>query len=342
MKYLFALINLILLAGVAFFCVDIFQKTVFKDSSILSDIKPPDDRAVDLAQNHEGTGAKRNSYDIIVQRNLFKVQIERKVGADKNSSGSPEKLEPTTLSLALWGTVTGGADLYAVIEEKKSRLQALYQEGDSIQDAVIKKILKKEVILTYQGKDQVLEMETDSEKSGPVKKPVETQIPGIAMNEGQAHLTLNSQSASGNTGGIMTQIKFRPFFSKGSPDGVMIYAIKPDSVFNRAGLRNGDIVKEINGTPVSSIEEASSLLAGLESDPSARITLVRSGEIKEISNAAGEFGKEQGHAEESGEMKEEKLSTPQEKSEDKAKASPEDIETEKIENADEKNKGEES
>jgi general secretion pathway protein C len=327
MKYLFALINLILLAGAAFFCIDIFQKTVFKDSSFISDIKPPDDRTADLVQNQEGTGAKRNSYDIIVQRNLFKVQIERKVEADKNSSGSTEKLEPTTLSLTLWGTVTGGEELYAVIEDKKSRLQALYQEGDSIQDAMIKKILKKEIILTFQGKDQVLEMETDSEKSGPVKKSVETQIPGIAVNDGQAPLIQTSPSTPGNTGGVMTQIKFRPFFSKGAPDGVMIYAIKPDSVFSRAGLRNGDIVKEINGTPVVSIEEASASLSDLESNPAARITLIRGGVTKEIFYNAGQPDKEQGHEDEPGEMKEEKS---------------EDIEVEKIENADEKNKGEES
>jgi general secretion pathway protein C len=327
MKYLFVLINLILLAGAVFFCVGIFQKTLFKTPSFISDIKPLDDRTADLVQNNGGAGAKRNSYEIIVQRNLFKVQIEKKEGGDKNSSGSTEKLEPTTLSLTLWGTVTGGSELYAVIEDKKSRLQALYQEGDLIQDATIKKILKKEIILTFQGKDQVLEMETDSGKSGPIKKSVETQIPGTVMNEGQAPLIQTSPSTPGNTGDIMTQIKFRPFFSKGAPDGVMIYAIKPDSVFNRAGLRNGDIVKEINGTPVASIEEASASLSGLESNPAAKITLIRGGATKEIFYNAGQPDKEQGHEEEPGEMKEEKS---------------EDIEVEKIENADEKNKGEES
>jgi general secretion pathway protein C len=327
MKYLFALINLILLAGATFFCIDIFQKTVFKDSSFISDIKPLDDGTTDLVQNQEGAGVKRNSYDIIVQRNLFKVQIERKEGSDNESSYSTEKLEPTTLSLTLWGTVTGGSELYAVIEDKKSRLQALYEEGDLIQDATIKKILKKEIILTFQGKDQVLEMETDPGKPGPIKKSGEIPIPGTVVNDGQAPLIQTSPSTLGNTGGIMTQIKFRPFFSKGAPDGVMIYAIKPDSVFNRAGLRNGDIVKEINGTPVISIEEASASLSDLESDPAAKITLIRGGATKEIFYNAGQPDKAQGHEEEPGEMREEKS---------------EDIEAEKIENADEKNKGEES
>lgn len=327
MKYLFALINLILLAGAAFFSADIMDKTVLKDPSLISDIKPLEDGTADFVQNQGGAGVKRNSYDIIVQRNLFKVQIERKEGSDNESSYSAEKLEPTTLSLTLWGTVTGGSELYAVIEDKKSRLQALYEEGDLIQDAKIKKILKKEIILTFQGKDQVLEMETDPGKTGPIKKSGEIRIPGTAMNDGQAPLVQTFLSTIGNTDDIMTQIKFRPFFSKGVPDGVMIYAIKPDSVFNRAGLRNGDIVKEINGIPVASIEEASASLSDLEGDSAVKITLVRGGAIKEISYNVGQPGKAQGHEEEPGEMREEKS---------------EDIEAEKIENADGKNKGEES
>ncbi|MCM2285037.1 MAG: PDZ domain-containing protein [Desulfobacula sp.] len=327
MKYLFVLINLILLAVSAFFFADIMDKTVLKDSFFVPEIKVPANRLTDPAQQQESNSAFRQGHDIIVQRNLFKVQIESKEGSDNESSYSTEKLEPTTLSLTLWGTVTGGSELYAVIEDKKSRLQALFEEGDLIQDATIKKILKKEVILTYQGKDQVLEMETDSGKSGPIKKSVETQIPDTAMNDSQAPLIQTSPSTLGNTGDIMTQIKFRPFFSKGAPDGVMIYAIKPESVFNRVGLRNGDIVKEINGTPVASIEEASASLSGLESNPAAKITLIRGGATKEIFFNAGQSDKEQGHEEEPGEMKEEKS---------------EDIEVEKIENADEKNKGEES
>ncbi len=323
MKYLFALINLILLAGASFFCIDIFQKIVFKDPYFISDSKPLDDGTTGFVQNQEGAGAKQNSYDIILQRNLFKVEIEKKEGPDNESLYSTENLESTTLSLTLWGTVTGGPELYAVIEDKKSRLQALYEEGDLIQDATIKKILKKEIILTFQGKDQVLEMETDPGKSGPIKKSGEIPIPGTAVNNGQAPLIQTFPSTLGNTGDIMTQIKFRPFFSKGAPDGVMIYAIKPDSVFNRAGLRNGDIVKEINGTPVVSIEEASASLFDLETDPAARITLIRGGATQEIFYNAGQPDKAQGHEGEPGEMKE-------------------DVETEKIENADEKNKGEES
>lgn len=339
MKYLFALINLILLAGSAFFCVDIFHKTVLKTPSFMPDINAPANRPAGLVQNQESTGAYRQGHEIIVQRNLFKVEIEKKEGPGKESSGSTEKLEPTTLSLTLWGTVTGGSELYAVIEDKKSRLQALYQEGDPIQEATIKKILKKEIILTFQGKDQVLEMEIDAKKAGPVAKPLENIIPGAVINDGSVPLPQTSKSTPGNTDDIMTQIKFRPFFTKGAPSGVMVFGIKPDSVFNRSGLRNGDILKTVNGNPVASVEEASSALSDIQN--ASVITLVRSGETKEISFGSGQPGGEQGNEGESGEVKEEKLPDLQEKPEVKSQA-PEDQEPEKTENSEDRNKGEES
>jgi len=108
------------------------------------------------------------------------------------------------------------------------------------------------------------------------------------MNENQTVLLPQQpQPRPGNTGEIMTKIKLRPFFTTGSPDGVMVYAIKPDSVFNKAGIRNGDIVKSINGTPVSSIEDASSMLSGMENTDAAKLILIRNGETKEISYSAG-------------------------------------------------------
>ena len=350
MKYIFTLINLFLLAACAFFCADMVYKSALQDTFFVPEIKAPSIKPTDTIQKQTKKDLNQQGHEIIVQRNLFKVETEKTEAFDKASrSKEQEKIEPTTLSLTLWGTVTGGSELYAVIEDKKSRIQALYQEGDSVQDARVKKILKKEVILTFQGKDQVLEMETDSDNTGPVKKPLNKQAPRAAMNENQNALSLQPPQQiqapplqPGNTGDTTTKIKLRPFFSKGSPDGVMVYAIKPDSVFNRAGIRNGDIVKSINGTPVSSVEDASSMLSGMENADTAKLTLIRSGETKEISYSAGSTGSTGRPSEEPAhvvpeEMKEEKFpGPPQDRGEIKTQA-PEEQEPEKAEISEDKN-----
>ncbi len=352
MKTIFALINLFFLAVCAFFCAEMVYKIMLNDTALVTEIKEPTAKPIKSAEK-QTRKINLQSHDIIAQRNLFKVEIEKKQASDKASGGKePVKLEPTTLSLILWGTVIGGSDLYAVIEDKKSGIQALYQEGDSVQDAIIKKILKKEVILSFQGKDQILEMETNSENTDLAKTPVNKSVPKLSISQNQNDLPLPQKPVllqpplpqNSNTGENTTKIKFRPFFTKGSPDGVMVYAIKPESVFNKAGIRNGDIVKSINGTPVSSVEDASSLISDMENSGNGKLTLIRSGETKEISYKAGGAGqppngKQALAAPE--ELKGEKLPDPAQGKGEIRTQSPEEQEPEKTESSDDRNKGEE-
>ena len=94
----------------------------------------------------------------------------------------------------------------------------------------------------------------------------------------------------------MRQVKFRPHFTEGEPDGLMVYGIRPNSVFRQMGLRNGDIIKGINGTSILSAEDASSLFREIEGADNAKVTLFRRGQVKELIYQAkdGKFLKSKG------------------------------------------------
>jgi general secretion pathway protein C len=62
----------------------------------------------------------------------------------------------------------------------------------------------------------------------------------------------------------------------------MVYGIRPNSIFRQMGLRNGDIIKEINGTPIVSAEDASILFSEVKAADTARVTLQRRGKAKEL------------------------------------------------------------
>jgi len=100
----------------------------------------------------------KEDYSIISSRNLFgKAQ-------SKNSTKTASKKEPvlttTSLDLVLLGTVTGKAgDKRAFIRDKKNKNQDIYYKGDAIANALIKDILRGKIILTFNGKDEVLLME---------------------------------------------------------------------------------------------------------------------------------------------------------------------------------------
>ncbi|MCP4671992.1 MAG: PDZ domain-containing protein, partial [Desulfobacula sp.] len=69
----------------------------------------------------------------------------------------------------------------------------------------------------------------------------------------------------------------------GEADGLMVYGIRPNSIFRKIGLRNGDIIKDINGTPIISKEDVSLLFNDIELEDNLKLSLFRRGEIKELS-----------------------------------------------------------
>ena len=286
MKYLFVLIHMGLIAAIAYAGADLFYAGILPGN-----LEQPGRPAVvnssqSGAVHRAGRGSDPGQYDAVVKRNLFKVEIEEKQ-TPAAASEKPVKLEPTNLKLTLWGTVTGTSDVWAVIEDKNARQQALYQVGDMVQGAQIKKILRHEVILNFQGKDQVLAMQT--ERSGQTVAASQVTAPAaMASNRFQAGPILE------NAGEIMKQIKFRPYFSQGAPDGLMVYGIRPDSIFRQIGLRNGDIVKEINGTPIVSPADGMNMLMEIQGTEEIDMTVLRRGKIMDLSFPAADYDETEG------------------------------------------------
>ena len=171
-------------------------------------------------------------YNIITQRNLFRTKIKSE---KKSKPLNIEPLKQTDLKLKLWGTVTGENEVpYAVIEAQNEEKQNLYRAGDGIQNATVKEILKKRVILNVDGRDEILEMEklrSAKIKIGPIKiqKPSDQNIT-IARSE--------IDNAIQNINDLMRQVKIRHHFLNGKPDGLFISNIRQDSIFSGLGLRN--------------------------------------------------------------------------------------------------------
>ena len=94
----------------------------------------------------------------ILERNLFGPPP----AADATKSSGEQSaadLQPTSLSLVLMGTiVSANEESRAIILEKETKNQEIYQHGDVVQGAVLKEILRKKVVLTYNGRDEILDM----------------------------------------------------------------------------------------------------------------------------------------------------------------------------------------
>ncbi len=115
-------------------------------------------RAVLPAREKKATQVSKDDYTIINKRNLFgKVQEKPKAQMLEQKP----VLTTTSLDLTLLGTIGGEADdQRAIIRNKSSKnSQEIYFRGDALEHALIKDIGRGKIILTVNGKDEILLME---------------------------------------------------------------------------------------------------------------------------------------------------------------------------------------
>ena len=258
------------------------------------DIEPPkaqlSSNAPKQADPHPQSALDRNKpvnlnqfIQKVTRRNLFKVQVN---GEQQKAQEPAEEilLEKTSLELTLWGTVTGQKkqDGWAVINDRKTKEQELYRVNDTIQGAVIKSILRNKVILTVNGKDQVLEMDenqsflkkrgTSRRSSESRPKPTSQPRQNIPTPERMPDKVSQSDQL----------FKTRPYIRNGEASGVMVYSIKRDSVAQLLGLRNGDIIQAVDDAEIQDVQDLEDFEESIGDHSDVTISILRRGKPKEL------------------------------------------------------------
>jgi type II secretory pathway component PulC len=124
-----------------------------------------------LAKKHKilENSTQKHNYTIILQRNIFGEPPSLDTAGTVAKSDPEKDLKVTTLEIILKGTISAGEeDSRAVIYDKLNKKQDLYQEGDAIQDAFVKEILRSKIILSFKGKDEILVMSDTAGAAEPV------------------------------------------------------------------------------------------------------------------------------------------------------------------------------
>jgi general secretion pathway protein C len=216
-------------------------------------------------------------YQAIVDRNIF---VTAEAEPEETSVEELEELKPTSLKIALLGTVVGGPqDGFAVIEEVGNRKQGLYRVGDSVQGAVVKRILRGKVVLSVDEKDEILMM---AEEPGSRAEPESPEKPGPEREATVVVKRSEVDESLRNVHQLLSQVRIRPHFTDGVADGLVVSNIKPDSIFARMGLRNGDIVQGLNGRNIQTPDDVMEMYERLKSGSRLAVQVMRNGEEKII------------------------------------------------------------
>ena len=105
-------------------------------------------------------------------------------------------------------------------------------------------------------------------------------MPGAAAND--AALDRMRQLVNADPGVIGQVVRPQPVFAGGKMRGFRVYPGANRQAFARLGLRAGDLVTAINGSPLDDRDRAQEIFGTLNSSTDARVTVTRNGRQQEL------------------------------------------------------------
>lgn len=245
--------------------------------------------------------------DLIINRNLFNRDGTHGDMETKNmdeQTSTDQGLVKTELPLTLVGLIYGGTPYngLATIEQKSKNKVASYIVGDLIEgvDARLEEIRRDRIIFSRGGRREYLELEQkdlvrssrkkrSSNSSEPVKKGVAPIARGPALkayreegferDNGKMVMTdtFKQRLLGPDFTKVLQDAKATPNMVDGQIKGFRLTRIREDSIYQKAGLQNDDVVMEINGVPLNNAASAIRLLQGLRNESEIEVIVDRSG-----------------------------------------------------------------
>ena len=225
-----------------------------------------------------------DSYKVIMDRNLFRSTD--KIDAEKQMSGTGNASGDVTQILDLKGTVAGDSRYgFAIIEEKGRNKQVLYKVGGTVAGAKIVKIIRNAVVLNTGDREVMLRMPErlkspllPHDGGGGQRISVTPPAPSgsLVLNKGEMEPMLKDM------GIMLSQAQISPFLSAGKPDGFMVSNMKPESIFKKMGLVDGDVLQGVNDRQIKTAEDVIDFYNILKSGSPLSIRIKRQGRQEEL------------------------------------------------------------
>jgi general secretion pathway protein C len=215
-------------------------------------------------------------YGIITERNLFLSTL--KAISDKQSEGGLLDSDQKFMDIDLKGTVAYNSDSFGFIfiEERGSHKQKLYRIGDNIGSAKLIKITRNTATLRSEGREITLKVKSTIEGSLLPNSPNSGTPRSMTLSKRIVNENLNDLKS------IMNQAVVRPSFNEGVQDGYIVSNIAPNSLYDKMGLQNGDIIININNKPIQSAADLLLMVNLLQSGGSTALNVKRNGRIEAI------------------------------------------------------------
>jgi type II secretion system protein C len=214
------------------------------------------------------TVPKSGDHSLIIRKQLFGA-AEPKEEKEELQQKAPVV---TPLKLRLLGTFLSPSSApVAIIEHTVRKEQDAFEPNSSLfGEAKLISISNSSVLIERDGNRESLVIEEFAGgSSGSGARETEGDVERVTVAETDLDEALN------NLPMLLTQARAVPYFKGGKAVGLRLFAIKGGSLFEKIGLRNGDVLKQINGNSLADFSQAMKLFEKLKQERSIKLELER-------------------------------------------------------------------
>jgi type II secretion system protein C len=234
-------------------------------------------------------------YSAIVEQDIFGSSSRTKKSLLGDNGVGPALSAEEELGIVLLGTVAGSPEISrAIIKDIKTNELSLYKTGDTVATAHIESIEKDVVVLLHQGQRKILDLGTrESAARYPVDKQHDADNAQAALsNNAVQAVETNPPSQFHTSAGaklrddieiMLTKAVIEPYTIDGQVEGLKITGLENIRGAEELGLKNGDIIRAVNGHRLTSKQKAYQIFKKARSQAAANIELLRGNENKTLS-----------------------------------------------------------
>ena len=197
------------------------------------------------------------------------------------------------LRVKLLGTLVASDKLWSVasVQDMSNQRSTTYMVGDRIQGAEVLDIERLRVIINNAGRKEFIDGQPGDGAVAAYTPPPLPQGPAVqapnpnGMGNGIRALSENDYEVPrseidrtlANLNDVAMQARIVPAFKDGQAQGFKLFSIRPDSIYSKIGVQNGDVIKRINGFELNSPEKALEVYTKLKEAQRIEIELERNG-----------------------------------------------------------------
>jgi general secretion pathway protein C len=197
-----------------------------------------------------------------------------------------DNLPISSLNLVLAGVIASGAGGYALISVN-GQPQESFAVGQTITDsAVLQAVYPDRVVIRRNGalESLLLEGADNSQPLAEVAMPAINQTAGVSgaivreTGANQYMVARDQLAAQMRTPEFLKQATLVP----SSGGGFLVRQIQPGSLYEKLGVRAGDVIKSVNGQPINTAEDAIRLYQQMSSISSVQMEITRGGKNESL------------------------------------------------------------